>query len=57
MNENNLETTMEYVINNPKICKKMIEERKKIMDELTIEKMKKDAVKTIHEYINTRIHK
>jgi len=57
VNENNLETTMEYVINNPKICKKMIEERKKIMDELTIEKMKKDAVKTIHEYINTRIHK
>lgn len=51
----NLESTMDYVLRNPTICKKMINARLKIMNEkLSIESMKNDAVNLIHDYINCR---
>lgn len=46
---------MDYVLRNPTICKKMINARLKIMNEkLSIESMKNEGIKLIHEYIDCR---
>jgi hypothetical protein len=53
VDETNIDQTVEYVLENPEICKLMIEDRLKIMNEkATIEKMKQDAIDTIYKYTN-----
>lgn len=53
VDENNLLSTIKFALDNPYICEKMINDRKEIMYKyLSLNTMKENAIKQIHDYIN-----